>query len=201
MRHAAAVIVAVGLAFSLAGCGDQAKGPAADQGKHSPGPAPGKTALRVNAGADKEYVDPAGVKWLADQQYAEGKNYGAVAGTVIQRGELKTPDGAKLPDLYRTERYSMTAYRFDAPNGKYTVRLHFCETFDGITKAGERVFSVKIQGQPVLTDFDVFKEAGAFAKPVVKEFKGVAVSDGKLLIEFAPKVQNPEINGIEVLAE
>ena len=27
----------------------------------------------------------------------------------------------------------------------------------------------------------------------------VAVADGELVIEFVPKVQNPEINGIEIL--
>jgi hypothetical protein len=29
----------------------------------------------------------------------------------------------------------------------------------------------------------------------------MAVTDGKLVIEFAPKVQNAEINGIEIMAE
>jgi len=34
-----------------------------------------------------------------------------------------------------------------------------------------------------------------------KDLAGGAVTDGKLLIEFAPKVQNAEINGIEIMAE
>jgi hypothetical protein len=45
------------------------------------------------------------------------------------------------------------------------------------------------------------KEAGGFGKPLVKPFKGVKVTDGKLMIEFTPKTQNPEINGIEIIGE
>ena len=30
------------------------------------------------------------------------------------------------------------------PQGTYTVNLYFCETFDGIAAAGDRVFDVKI---------------------------------------------------------
>ena len=52
-----------------------------------------------------------------------------------------------------------------------------------------------------LEDLDVFKAAGGFARPLVKDAKGVAVTDGRLNIEFVANVQNPEINGIEVLAE
>ncbi|MCX5672733.1 MAG: malectin domain-containing carbohydrate-binding protein, partial [Planctomycetota bacterium] len=75
------------------------------------------------------------------------------------------------------------------------------ETFPGIVQDGPRVFTVAIQGKPVLTDLDVMKAAGGFGKPLVKEFKGVKVTDGKLMIEFTPKAQNPEINGIEVIGE
>ena len=46
----------------------------------------------------------------------------------------------------------------------------------------------------------MFKAAGGANKPVIKEFKGVAVTD-KLAIDFETNEQNPEINGIEILAE
>ena len=42
---------------------------------------------------------------------------------------------------------------------------------------------------------------GGSQKAIVKEFKGVAVKDGVLRVEFVSKQQNPEINGIEILAE
>ena len=193
MRHmtmAMAIVAVAALAAGLGGCVPQKKGAAA----------PGKFVLRVNAGAEKEYVDQSGAAWLPDQEWKDGAKYGAVDGKTIVRENLKIA-GTKAPDVFLTERYSMTAYRFVVPNGKYAVRLHFAETYPGIDTQGPRVFSVSIQGKPALADFDVMKTAGGFAKPVVKEFKGVAVTDGKLLIEFTAKSQNPEINGIEILGE
>jgi hypothetical protein len=46
----------------------------------------------------------------------------------------------------------------------------------------------------------VFKAVGSF-KPLVKEFKGVSVENGPLVIGFTPNIENPQICGIEVLAE
>ena len=42
----------------------------------------------------------------------------------------------KDPSLYRTEHYDMTSFSENVPNGKYTVKLHFAETYEGITGAG-----------------------------------------------------------------
>lgn len=156
--------------------------------------------IRVNCGADEKYVDKAGKEWLPDQEYAKGKTlWGAGYGSVVERDEEGVL-GNDSPEIYITERYSMSNYVFDVPDGRYTVRLHFAETFSGITAAGERVFDVSINKQQVLKDFDPYKEAGFF-KPIVREFKGIEVSDGRLLIGFGAKVENPEINGIEVVRE
>ena len=183
MRQLMMAMAVAGLAIGMAGCGG------------------GKVIARVECGGTQEYVDQTGAKWAADQEYTEAAKWGAMDGKTITRTTLKTIAGTQAPQVYLTERYQMPGYRFDLPKGKYTVRLHFAETYEGITKVGERVFTVKVQGQPVLEDFDVMKAAGGFAKPVIKEFRGVAVTDGKLMIEFVPKVQNAEINGIEILAD
>ena len=68
--------------------------------------------------------------------------------------------GTDIATIYETERYSMDSYKFTVPNGKYTVRLHFAETYEGIYGPGERVFSVSLQGKEVLKDIDPFKDAG-----------------------------------------
>ncbi len=130
---------------------------------------------------------------------AKVARWGYVGGKVVTRADAEvknTQDRA----IYLNEHYSMTAYRIPVANGTYAVRLHFAETYEGIKDVGQRVFSVAIEGKTVLADFDVFKEAGrqSFAA-VVKEFEA-QVKDGELTIEFTPKVQNPEINGIEVRA-
>lgn len=159
-----------------------------------------KFVLRVNCAADEPYTDKVGNEWLPDQYAEEDLKWGAVYGMTIDRGDLGIT-GTDAPKIYETERYSMDAYEFTVPDSKYTVRLHFAETFEGIVDSGERVFSVTINDKTVLKDFDVFDAAGGFEKPIVKEFKGVTVTDGKLTVGFIPDIENPEINGIEVLSE
>jgi len=91
----------------------------------------------------------------------------------------------------------MSSFSWPVPNGKYIVKLHFAETYEGITGPGERVFSFNVQGHE-FKDFDVWAKAGgpqiAYVQPVT-----VDVTDGKLVITFTPQEENPEINGIEIL--
>jgi endoglucanase len=145
-------------------------------------------AIRVNAGASQPYTDPNGNMWLADTGF-EG-------GDLADRGDVAIAN-TNMPGVYRTEHYSMTSFSQAVPNGKYTVKLHFAETYDGITAKGERVFTVKVQDKE-LKDVDVFAETGGLNKALVKTFD-VAVIGGKLSIVFTANVQNPEINGIEII--
>ncbi len=163
-------------------------------------PETSKFVLRVNCAAYDPYTDKAGNLWLPDQ-YMEGDNtWGVVDGMTADRGELDIT-GSDAPKIYETECYLMSAYKFKVPNGKYTVRLHFAETYDGIMDEGERVFSVKINDKVVLENFDPYKEAG-FQKPIVKEFKDVTITNNEdLVIGFESNIENSEINGIEILSE
>lgn len=169
--------------------------------KGTPGAkAAGTFALRVNCAATEAYTDTKGNPWLADQVMEAGKAWGCEDGMTIDRGSLDIK-GVSAPKIYETECYGMSGYKFTVPKGKYTVRLHFAETYDGVSAAGERVFDVSINAEKVLEGLDPFKEAGGFGKPVVKECKGIEVPDGQLTIAFEENVQNPEINGIEIIAE
>ena len=163
------------------------------------GCAAGKPVYTINCGADKVYVDGAGKTWLADQEKTDKVDWGVIGGEVVLRETVEIP-GTRAPKVYLNECYSMAGYVFKLAPGKYTVRLHFAETYDGVTAAGERVFDISINKKVVLKDFDVFKAAGGPNKPVIKEIKGVEVTD-KLAIDFTTNIQNPEINGIEILAE
>ena len=153
----------------------------------------------VNCGDAEPYVDAGGRRWLADRKMKEGADWGAVGGDVVVRPPQPIP-ATLCPRVYLTERWSMTEYQFKLKPGKYTVRLHFAETYEGITGAGQRLFSVSLNGKVVLKDLDVFKEAGGPYKPLVRVFRGIAVT-GRLVIAFTPNVENPEINGIEIFAE
>ncbi len=217
-RLIVAGFLAGAVVFPLSGCTALTGAKEAKQAKETPQPKEAQQAkqtkeaketepakgskfiLRVNCGAFEPYTDKSGNVWLADQEIAAGKEWGAVGGQTVDRGDLGMA-GTNSPRVYETERYSMDAYRFSIPNGKYTVRLHFAETYSGIVSQGQRVFSVTINGKGALENFDPFKEADGFQKPVVKTIEGVTVANGELVIGFTPNIQNPEINGIEILSE
>jgi len=152
-------------------------------------PTPARATVRIKAGTTAAYTDSNSNAWLPDQGFADGE-------TIARAGELPIAN-TKDPALYRTERYSMTAFSYKLPNGKYTVKLHFAETFEEINGPGQRVFSFKVQGQQ-FKDFDVFAKAGGVQRAYI-ETVNVEVTDGKLDITFTPNVQNPEINGIEII--
>jgi hypothetical protein len=156
----------------------------------APATQPDDGVIRIKAGADKPFTDPQGHVWKADTGFDGGD-------TVSRDPGLKI-DGTDMPDFYRSEHYDMTGWSGDVPNGTYTVKLYFCETYEGITGAGQRVFDVSV-GDQKLKDFDVFKVAGGPQKPVVKTIENVPVTNGKLTITFGSNVQSPQINGIEII--
>jgi hypothetical protein len=80
----------------------------------------------------------------------------------------------------------------------YTVRLYFAEPGDA--RPGERVFSVSLQGEEVLTDLDVVKAAGGGMRGIVKEFKGIRI--GRTLeLSLTAGSGVPIISGIELMLD
>ena len=197
MNGLAPICVAL-LALALTGCKSTTSAPAS---RCEPAavivpaepvtPPTGPTGIiRIKAGVSSPVTDAAGNIWLADQGF-EG-------GHVIERPDLEIAN-TKIPEIYRAERYSMDSFTYKLPSGKYVVRLHFAETFEGITGPGERVFSFNVEGQQ-FNDFDVFKKAGGVQRAYV-ETVNVEIMDGKLDIKFTSNLENPEINGIEIIPQ
>jgi endoglucanase len=147
-----------------------------------------KATIRINAGAAAAVTDADGNTWLADQ--------GFDGGDVVERDSDLKIANTKNPVIYRTEHYGMNGFSYKLPNGKYVVKLHFAETFEGIDGAGQRVFSFTVEGHD-FKDFDVFVKAGGALHAYV-ETVNVEVTDGKLDITFTSKLDNPEINAIEI---
>jgi len=88
-------------------------------------------------------------------------------------------------ELYQTARLSPSSLRYyglGLENGPYTVKLHFAEIQIG--NVGSRMFDVYVQGQKVLTDFDIRKEAGGPNIGVVKSFNKTNVTANLLEIHF-----------------
>ncbi len=153
-------------------------------------PAPAKPTLptiRINAGIGA-VKDGTGIAWQEDT--------GFQGGDVIDRAGLPIAN-TKQPEIYQSERYAMDAFTQKLPNGKYDVKLHFCETFEGIFGPGERVFSFDVEGQ-AFKDFDVWVKAGGGARPYIQTVP-VEITDGQLDIKFTPQIENPQINAIEIV--
>jgi len=111
---------------------------------------------------------------------------GAVDGTIYQSERW---GGSWQPDMH---------YAFPVDPGSHLVRLHFAEIYDGISASNPRVFSVAIEGVPLLENLDLFGTAGPFVA-VVEEIH-VEVTDTTLDIEFLRVLENPKVAGIEVFA-
>jgi outer membrane protein assembly factor BamB/precorrin-6B methylase 2 len=71
----------------------------------------------------------------------------------------------------------------------YTVDLHFAELFE--KKPSERIFDVFIQGDKVLQNFDIVKEANGINKTIVKSFKGIKAKD-TIVIKCLPCENSPD---------
>jgi alpha-N-arabinofuranosidase len=152
--------------------------------------APAAKTIRIKAGKSEPVKDADGNVWMADQGFEGGQT--------IERPDIQIAN-TKSPDLYRAEHYSMDSFSWPVPNGKYVVKLHFAETFEGITGPGQRVFSYNVQGHE-FKDFDPWVKAGGFLKAYV-ETVPVEVTSGVLKVTFTPKVENPQICAIEIIPQ
>ena len=145
-------------------------------------------AIRIRAGTTKDHTDENGVVWLADQGFSGGD-------TIDRTGIVVA--NTKTPSIYSAERYSMSGFSRALPNGKYTVKLHFAETYEGVYGPGERVFSFNVEGKE-FKNFDVTAKAGGVMRAYVETVE-VEVADGKLDITFTHNIENPEINALEII--
>jgi alpha-galactosidase len=152
-------------------------------------PVAAQKIIRIKAGADAPFTDEAGNVWEADHGFADGDT--------TARDENLPIANTTTPSLYRSERYSMTAFSLPLANGKYTVKLHFAETYDAMDAPGLRVFSFNVAGHE-FKDLDLFAKTGGAQRAYVESVP-VEITGGKLDITFTPNIENPEINGIEII--
>jgi hypothetical protein len=102
------------------------------------------------------------------------------------------------PSVLQSNRHGQMTYRMGGftPGGSRSVTLYFVEHF--WSAAGKRVFNVIINGNQVLTGFDVFADAGGQYIAVQRTFTTTASSSGEVVVQFVSGVDNPIVNGIVV---
>jgi len=114
-----------------------------------------------------------------------------------------TPD----PDIFAAERYGHFTYAIPVDTrGRYTLILHFAESYfgpgaSGAGGEGSRVFRVLCNGNAVLDNFDIYKEAGNLHALTKTIYHLKPTTQGKLNITFEPILNNATVSGIEVVDE
>lgn len=115
--------------------------------------------------------------------------------------------GTSDPDLFAMERYGHFTYAIPVDTrDRYTLILHFAEFYfgpsaSGIGGEGSREFRVLCNGNTLLDNFDIYKEAGNL-HALTKTFYHLRPSaQGKLNITFEPIENYATVSGIEVLDE
>ena len=145
---------------------------------------------------DATVIDRSGVVWSPDNYFQGGRIIG-------RRGMVDGPDD---PQIYGRERYGNFSYAIPVADGRYTVNLHFAETYWGPNEqggggVGSRVFDVYCNGIALLRNFDMCKEFGP-RRQIMKSFHGLQPNgQGKLLLSFVPRKNYANISAIEVIDE
>uniref|UniRef100_A0ACD5H239 Malectin domain-containing carbohydrate-binding protein n=1 Tax=Desertifilum tharense IPPAS B-1220 TaxID=1781255 RepID=A0ACD5H239_9CYAN len=119
----------------------------------TPAPIPISDAIRINAGGE-QYTDSLGQVWLADTFFQGGSIY-----------KTTQPISATVEDpIYQTERFGKSfSYAIPVKNGVYDINLALAEIY--FSAPNLRVFSVKAEGNQVVSNLDVFAKAGNYKVP------------------------------------
>jgi hypothetical protein len=147
---------------------------------------------RIKSGSSTDLtVD--GLTWKSDYPYRKGNalddkpaNLSEIAGT--------DDDALYINYLSSTSDLNELNYEIPVENGELMVRLHFSENYWSLP--GERVFTVKMENQTKLLNFDILKEVPT-KTTLVKDFN-VSVSDGVLNLKFNPTVNRLSLAAVEV---
>lgn len=173
---------------------------------------------RVNVGGPQlTAIDAPAPNWSADTA-ATGSPFHAAGGEGLfddsQSGAYPGPvvmTDPSLPPavpsaLFQSERWDPAAapemrWSFPIATGtQVEVRLYFAELFSGITGAGQRVCSVRLQGAVPAAFTSIDRYAVAGAKGAMMRSALVTVTGGSLELEFLHEIENPALNGIEIRA-
>ncbi|WP_439883483.1 heparin lyase I family protein [Pontibacter sp. MBLB2868] len=149
-------------------------------------------SILTNAGGAK-LVDSKSRTWSADANFSGG----------VTSSKSISVSNTSDDALYANYRYASNGntFSYDVPvsqSGNYTVKLHFVEPY--FKSSQSRVFNVSLEGQQKISNYDIYAAVG-FGTSVVKTITDVAVTDGKLNIDFTSVKNNAIISGIEIIKQ
>jgi hypothetical protein len=169
----------------------------APQGSSTPTPTPTPTPPHLVLALDSGSSTSVG-SYGADADFSAGGNTYSDTSTGINTSSGLDVDPAPQA-VYQTCRWA-TSFTYTitglTPGASYTVVLHWAEL--SFQSAGMRTFNVGINGNQVLTNFDVFASAG-YKTAISRSFTVTANSSGQIVITFTHgTADNPFISGLEI---
>ena len=147
--------------------------------------------LNISLGDKRFYFDDkTGSTWIPEQPYKSG-SWGYIGGqSFVIKGSTRTGYGAtkdiletEADPIFQTQRTGIEQFKFDVPNGKYEITLHFAELLSP-ARANELVYNLGSSGPP-----EEFKER-VFSVLINNQLTLSQVSnsqDLKPLQAFSPK--------------
>ena len=176
---------------------------------HTAGAALPVKHIAVNLGAPGDRRDAAGTLWLSFPRPPAkyGLRFGMRnellpgCGYFHHNSDALGIDGTEAPWVFASGARGLTRSTLKLMDrGKtpavYTVRLSFVELTH--ERAGKRMFDIKLQGNRVAENVDLFQAAGGMRRAHVKEFRSVRVAD-HLVIELVPTAAQPTPDRAPVL--
>jgi len=161
--------------------------------------------VRILAGSSTDrLVDRFGVEWAGDRYFAGGEQnhwqFGGKEMGVPARTIRYAPDQL----YFRSFRFGSFSYRIPLAEGKYDLRLYFSEVIFLPTEFGDgvenrRIFDVQMNGQRLLSSFDIAADAGGANTADIRAFSNVSPVNGYLTLDFQPVLSGAWLNAIEVI--
>jgi PKD repeat protein len=173
------------------------------------------TVYRVNGGGSTIAATDGPADWLADNANTTNgtPSNGTATGTPFRLGgnteSYEVPWGGTIDpsvpaatprNVFSTSKWGNEQYQFPLdPGTPTTVKLFFANNFAGTASAGQRQFNVSIDGQQVMTNYDIVADVGN-RTGVMKTFPNVVVPpNGELTIQLSVgALDNPLVNAIQI---
>lgn len=169
------------------------------------GPAGTSTYVAIDSGGPTEGQygefqadDNVGDLALPQNPFTSG---GATDSTLVPVSTTGVLDPAPQA-VYQMERYGAFGYTVTGliPSSVYTIRLHFAETTPNYSSAGDRLFNVSVNGNQVLTNYDIFANSGSADQAVIQVVPGVSDEYGMISIQMSPGAAYlPSLRGVELV--
>ena len=173
--------------------------------------------IAVNVGANCYFFDDQLRQvWHPEKEYTEG-SWGYLGGEKYFTSGWKTGasnniNGTNNNPLYQTQRVDMDAFRFDVPDGKYELTLHFAELMSDKqmkrilynlgndtrdVKAVRRCFSVMVNGHVLFDRLDLKDAYGEF-QAVAKKIEIICSGSQGIEVKFDAHEGEAVLNAISL---